>query len=100
MSNRLAEPVIQTDTASFGAGTATVTTASGSLIAANGGRVEITVTNLDATNAVFLGLGTAAAANSGIYLAPKASYTTRAFTGQVFAIAITASCTVAFVEIA
>lgn len=99
MSNRLAEPVIQTDTALTGAGTATVATAEGALIASNGTRVEVTICNTDAANPVFLGLGVAAALNSGVQIPAQGSYTTRAFTGAIRAIAKTGAVVVSFVEI-
>lgn len=99
MPNRLANPILQSDTPAAGAGTVTVTTSDGALVAANPGRVEVTITNTDGTNFVCLALGTTAALNAGVYLAPKASYTTRAFTGAIRAIASVASCVVAYVEI-
>lgn len=99
MPNRQAVPVVQTDTATAGAGTATVAITDGALLAANSGRVEMTFTNTDATNFICLALGTTAALLSGVYLAPKASYTTRAYTGAVRAIASTAPCVVAYAEI-
>lgn len=89
----------QTDTAAQGAGTATVATSSGQLLASNQGRVELTICNTDASNAIFLALGVPAALNAGIRVPAGGSYSTGAYTGAVNAIAQTASVVVAFVEV-
>lgn len=84
MANRLVEPVRQTDTAKSGSFAVSVGTSSTLIVAANEGRVEVTICNDHATQVLYLGLGVPAVANQGIRLnAAGGSYTTTSFTGAI-----------------
>lgn len=73
---------VKTNTAVSVGGTST------QVAAAFPGRVEITICNDHATQIVYLSLGVAATANSGIRInAAGGSYTTRSYSGAIFAIA-------------
>lgn len=100
MANRLAQPVLQTDTAKNPSGSGSVGVASAQLVAANPDRVEITICNDHATNVVYLSLGGTAAVGSGIRInAAGGSYTTAAYTGAINAIASGATTTVTISEV-
>jgi hypothetical protein len=76
-----------------------VTTSSTPVASANGGRVEMTITNDHATAIVYLSLGGTAAVSTGIRLnAAGGSYTTHAYQGAVTAIG-SAAATVLVVEV-
>lgn len=101
MPDRNANPVVQSDTAKTPASTVTVGTSTTSLVAANPQRVEITICNDHATQVLYLSLGTAAAvASTGIRVnGAGGSYTTRAYTGAIQAIASGATTVVTITEI-
>lgn len=88
------------DTAKTPASAATIGTSSGTVVAANDSRVEVTITNDHATNIAYLALGPTAVANTGIRLnAAGGSYTTRAYTGIITAIASGATTVLTFSEV-
>lgn len=89
------------DLAKNPASSVSVTTSSTTLVAANAARVEITICNMDVTNYVCLRLGASAAVlDEGIRInANGGSYTTNAYTGEIRAIAKTATCLVGISEI-
>lgn len=87
-----------TDTAKQGAGTKALTGGSDSLVAANKDRVFLYVSNTSAANKMFLGLGVAAAASSGIMIPPNMTVPVEGFTGAVNIIG-TAADVAAFAEI-
>ena len=91
----------QADTAFQGGTTVSVGGTSTSVAAANPTRVEITITNDHASQIVYLKLAAAAAElNKGIRLnAAGGSYTTRAYTGEIRAIASGAATGVLVVEV-
>lgn len=101
MANRVVEPVRQTDTATTPATSVSVGAATTSVVAANTGRVEITICNDHATQIAYLSLGAAAAvANTGIRLnAAGGSYTTTSYTGAIQAIATGAATILTVTEI-
>lgn len=100
MADRNSQPVIQSDTAKAGATSAATSTTSSTVVASNPQRVEVTICNDDATNIVYLGLGTTAIASKGVRLnAAGGSYTTQAFTGAINAVAAAGTPTLTIVEI-
>lgn len=72
-------------TAKQGAGTLTTVAGSQPLVVANADRRALWVSNADATNAVWLGLGVAAAINAGVRVGPAE---TRLVDGGVWAGAV------------
>lgn len=100
MANRVSFPVAQTDTATTPASTATCTSAASvQLVAANTGRIEVTVCNTDAANPIWLSLGGTAAVSNGIRVPAGGSYTTHAYTGAINGRASTADVTVSYTDI-
>jgi hypothetical protein len=90
----------QNDVAHTPTGAATIGASSGAVVAANPGRVEVTICNDHATQVAYLALGATAVINSGIRLnAAGGSYTTNAFTGAINAIASGAGTVLTFSEV-
>jgi hypothetical protein len=84
MGFRNVTPIQQTDTARNPGSQVSVGAADTLIAAANGDRVEITITNDHATQVVYLKLGAAGELNKGIRLnAAGGSYTTNAYTGEI-----------------
>lgn len=97
MSRREAHPALQSDTV-ICSGLASTSTESG-IVSANPQRVELTITNVDTTNAMVICPGAAVATpTTGIKLAIGASWTTRSFTGAVRAISLGAFSVLTVVE--
>lgn len=82
---RLATPaaVAQSDATATNGSVSVNNTTSTTLFAANKFRIEFTVCNPDATNAIFLSLGAAAATNTGIRIPAGQSYTNNSWLGSV-----------------
>lgn len=99
MADRNAFGATQSDT-SVQSTAVTVGTSSATVVDANPGRIEVTVTNDHASNTVYLALGDTAESNKGIRLnAAGGSYTTHAYTGQITAIASATSTGVLVSEV-
>lgn len=90
--------VESTDVAKAGAGTKALTGASDSLVLANKDRVGLYVSNTSGANKMFLALGAAAVANSGIMIPPNTTIPVTGFMGAVNIIG-TAADVAAFAEI-
>jgi hypothetical protein len=90
----------QNDTAKTTTGTVTIGGSSATVVAANPGRVEITIVNDHATQIAYLSLGGTAVVGSGIRLnAAGGSYTTNAYTGAINGIATGAGTVLTFTQI-
>lgn len=86
--------------ASTGAGTGTLSVASGLLVAANQNRRSIILCNDDAAIVVYLAFGVAAVLNAGLRLGPgQMTPVILDWAGDIFAIAASGTPKVTFVEV-
>lgn len=98
MAIRETHPVRRTDSANVPFGSASIGGTSAWVVSPNPQRVEVTICNDHATQVAYLALGTVAALNGGIRLAPGQSYTTGAYTGAIAAIATGAATVLTYAE--
>lgn len=86
--------------ASNGAGTGTLSTSSGLLVASNPNRRSIILCNDDAAIVVYLGFGVPAVLNSGLRLGPgQVSPPILDWAGDIFALSVSGTPKVTFVEV-
>ena len=63
-----------------------VTSTSAVVLSANGNRLECWVQNISASGNIWISLGSAATANSGLLLGPGQTWSATTFTGAVWAV--------------